>query len=67
MAASCARSASCPSRLAMGGRATGATCGTTRTASPPAARTSAVGGSAARVSRSTRTQSGRRQVAWSRR
>eukprot|EP00969_Alexandrium_andersonii_P080468 3547040-Alexandrium_andersonii.AAC.1 len=44
MAARGARSASCPSRLVMGGSATGATCGATRTASSLAARTAAVGG-----------------------
>eukprot|EP00969_Alexandrium_andersonii_P291875 12899857-Alexandrium_andersonii.AAC.1 len=44
----------------MGDSATGATCGTTRAASPPAARTAAGGGFAGFVSRSTPTRSGRR-------
>eukprot|EP00969_Alexandrium_andersonii_P132336 5851582-Alexandrium_andersonii.AAC.1 len=55
MAASGARSAGNPSRLGMGGPATGAT------------RMSVAIAFVASVSRSTLTQSGRRRVAWSRR
>eukprot|EP00969_Alexandrium_andersonii_P331584 14654643-Alexandrium_andersonii.AAC.1 len=51
----------------MGGLATGAICGTIRTALPLAARMSVVGGFVACVSQGTRTRSGRRRVAWSRR